>query len=117
MNDPPSRAPLQWHQTENAHEYRAYDDVALYVITNDNCSWSVQYFPSPGPPVTWSCDAASFEEATHQAEACASFLHERGVSSHKPNAVDGRRTLIAGALFVLLGLLAAAYLGLRNGTP
>ena len=68
---------LAWEGPDESGVFRAFDELALYVIWQvDTGRFVVGYFPSPGPECPWENPVATIDHAKSSAERCASHVRD-----------------------------------------
>lgn len=68
---------LEWIGPDESGRFRAYDDLAMYVIWRDESGrFGVGFFPAPGPECPWDHSLVTIDDAIASAARCAEYVRE-----------------------------------------
>jgi hypothetical protein len=68
---------LAWNGPDEGGVYRAYDDLAMYVIVRGPSGhYRVGFFPGAGPECPWEDRQETFGEAKASAERCVDHVRQ-----------------------------------------
>ena len=68
---------LEWVGPDEGGVLRAYDDLAMYVISRDRSGrFRVGFFPAPGPECPWDDSLETIDEAIASAARCVEHVRE-----------------------------------------
>jgi hypothetical protein len=68
---------LEWNWDESCDCYRAYDDIAIYIISHEqDLGYKIGFFPGAGPEWQWKNGIPDLDLAKSLAEECVEHVKE-----------------------------------------